>query len=193
MSPTAPCSTPSLPTRRGLLTLGLGLTAGAAGAALGQEEPPSGQPRVIYAVRHAEKGEGQDPVLTEAGAARARQLAEVLRDVPLSAVYSTSPQRTRLTAAPVAEGRGLEVTTYRPQKGALSGQLLAGTGPALVVGHSNTIPALLRELGADPGAGELQGYDDLFLLLLLPAQGGAPRALLQHLHYGARSAAAHGH
>ena len=68
--------------------------------------------------------------------------------------------------------------------GALPGELLKRSGAVLVVGHSNTIPALLRELGVDPGTDELPGYDDLWLLARGPGEGS--KLLAQHLHYGAR-------
>lgn len=172
-------------TRRRFLGRAAALGAGASLGLIGgarADEPPG--PLWLYLVRHAEKGEGNDPELTEAGRARAEQLAAILRDVSLGAVYSTSPRRTQLTAAPVAKAHGLEVTTYQPRKGALTGELLQRSGAVLVVGHSNTIPALLRELGIDPGTDELPGYDDLWLLARGP--GGQNKLLAQHLHYGAR-------
>lgn len=162
-------------TRRGLLGAGLGL---AVTAPAGAEEPAG--PLVVYAVRHAEKGTGDDPPLTEAGTARAERLAAALRDVALEAVYSTATLRTRSTAAPAAKGHGLEVTTCAPE--ALSKALAGRSGAVLVVGHSNTIPALLREVGAELALEVLEGYDDLFILVRSP---GAPRPLLLRLHYGA--------
>lgn len=169
--------TPPHLTRRGLLGLGVGLAAGATLPARGAD--PS-EPLLVYAVRHAEKGEGDDPPLTEAGTARVAQLVEALRDVPLRAVYSTATRRTRDTAAPVAQGHGLEVTSYRPGP---RGLLAQQSGAVLVVGHSNTVPALLRDLGADVATEELDGHDDLFLVIALRSPAAA--VLLQHLHYGA--------
>lgn len=163
--------------RRGLLGAGLGLAAGAASARAGDAPP-----LVVYACRHAEKGsEGNDPALTEAGAARAETLAAMLRDVPLRAVLSTDTVRTRTTAGPAAKGHGLEVTTYKPGK--VAAAIGDQGGAVLVVGHSNTIPATLKELGAELPAAELEGFDDLFVLVKLP---GA--VVLQRLHYGAASA-----
>lgn len=171
-------------TRRGLLGAGLGLAAGAASARAGE----GAAPLVVYACRHGEKGtEGNDPALTEAGAARAETLAAMLRDVPLRAVFSTDTIRTRTTAGPAAKGHSLEVTTYAPK--ALLKALGDQGGAVLVVGHSNTIPATLRELGADLPATELEGFDDLFVLVKLPAP--AP-VVLQRLHYGAASGASGG-
>lgn len=174
---TTPASTVTV-TRRRLLGAGLGL---AASAPVWAEEPAA--PLVVYAVRHAEKGTGDDPPLTEAGTARAERLAAALRDVPLQAVFSTATRRTRSTAEPAAKGHQLEVTTYAPKAGVLAKTLAGLSGAVLVVGHSNTIPALLRELGAELALEELEGNDDLFLLVRAPGSA-VSRPLLQRLHYG---------
>lgn len=171
------------PTRRRLLALGLGVGASAAlsGRALAED---AARPLVVYAVRHAEKGEGRDPGLTEAGAARAAELQRVLKDVAFDAVYSTNTLRTRSTAQPVAEGHGLEVTTYDP--GGIAKQLKAGEArTVLVVGHSNTTPDLIRALGGDFELKLLPEscYDALLLAVVLPGGG----TLVQHLHFGAES------
>jgi 2,3-bisphosphoglycerate-dependent phosphoglycerate mutase len=162
-------------TRRGLLGAGLAL-----GAGLTARGADPSEPLVVYCVRHAEKAEGDDPLLTDAGTARVAQLVDALKDIPLRAVYSTDTRRTQATARPVAQGHGLEVTSYRPETRGLLGQQ---RGAVLVVGHSNTIPLLLRELGADFAAAELGGHDDLFLVIAAAAPATA--ALFQHLHYGA--------
>lgn len=117
-------------------------------------------------VRHAEKlgGTGPDPALSGAGHARAAALARVLADAPLVAVYSTAYARTRQTATPAADAHGLPVTTYDPREpaDALARRLLAahGDGTVLVVGHSNTVPAIASALcGCDVAAMEETEYD----------------------------------
>jgi hypothetical protein len=53
-------------------------------------------------------------------------------------------------------------------------------GTVLVVGHSNTVPAILRSLGATERIAITEDtYDDLFQLTLAP-EGPT----LHHLHYG---------
>ena len=103
----------------------------------------------IYLVRHAEKGEGEDPPLIAEGAERARQLSELLADESLDAVYSTDTRRTRETAAPSAEHHGREIELYNPDDlEGFAAELLQRHGgqTILVVGHSNTTPALANEL-----------------------------------------------
>lgn len=170
----------SNPTRRGLLALGVGLGASAALPSRAYAQDAQA-PLVVYAVRHAEKGSGRDPELTEAGAARAAELARVLADVTLDAVYSTNTRRTKLTAQPVADGHDLEIQTYDPA--GLAKTLKAGEArTALVVGHSNTTPDLIRALGGEFELKLLPGYDALLIAIVLPGH-----TLVQHLHFGAVS------
>lgn len=104
----------------------------------------------IYLVRHAEKQQdGADPALTECGKARAQALAALLSEIKLSAVYATPYQRTQQTAAAVAKQQQLSVSLYDPREPALlTEQLAQADGPVLVVGHSNTVPALVTLLSS---------------------------------------------
>ena len=137
--------------------------------ALAQEET------LIFLVRHAERaddgGEAQDdPHLSAAGYARARALAEMLKDAGLTHIHSTDFIRTRETGGPSAEGTGLEIEAYDHRAlEAFAEQLLATPGRHLVVGHSNSTPSLVDALGGDPhGAiGHLE-YDRLYMLAVGP-------------------------
>jgi len=124
----------------------------------------------LFFVRHAEKmqtpGE-RDPVLTEAGQRRAEALAELLRDVPLQAVFATAYQRTRLTAAPTAKQKNLPVQEYDARESAAFVQqwLQSGqSGPILIVGHSNTLPEMLRAAGVAESSNKFDEslYGDLY-------------------------------
>lgn len=105
-------------------------------------------------VRHAEKIDdgSRDPPLSTTGQARAQALAAMLRDAPLRAIYATAYRRTQATAAPSANAHSLPVTTYEARLGASEFALRLrrdhGDGTVLVVGHSNTIPALAAALCA---------------------------------------------
>lgn len=101
--------------------------------------------KTYYLVRHAEKAvDGtKNPPLTEVGKTRAQNVAKLLEDKGIKAIYSTNYQRTQQTAAPLAELLGIEVKSYDPSDlKAFADTLKESESSALVVGHSNTTPAL---------------------------------------------------
>jgi len=112
----------------------------------------------IVLVRHAEKQLGtiEDPPLTQEGDERARQLARLFgASAPLGsvqAIYATSTRRAQATAAPLAERLGLTVVTANDAPVALARRVRREHhgGVALVVGHSNTIPAIAAALASRP-------------------------------------------
>jgi broad specificity phosphatase PhoE len=129
------------------------------------------EPSAIYLVRHAEKGaDGKDPSLTPRGLARAGNVAAILGPVGITAIFSTPTKRTQQTAAPLAQRLGVTVQLYDPRAPlALVEQVKALNGAVLVVGHSNTLPELVRLFGGAPGAdiGE-EEYARLYQLLREP-------------------------
>lgn len=128
------------------------------------------QTQEIYFVRHAEKMQtpgDRDPGLTETGQRRAEALAALMLDVPLQAVYATAYQRTRLTATPTAKQKSLPLQQYDARESVAFVQqwLQSGQpGPILVVGHSNTLPEMLRAAGIAESASEFDEslYGDLY-------------------------------
>lgn len=148
---------------RPLLPMLLCLLAGCA------TTPPAATDTVFLVVRHAEKaaGAGRDPLLSEAGRSRARSLAALLGDAPLRAVYATSTHRARDTAAPTAQRRGLQVREYDgtrpPSETATLLHMRHAGQQVLMVGHSDTVPALVASLCACPVAPLDDGaYGDLY-------------------------------
>lgn len=111
-------------------------------------------PTVVIVVRHAEKGTtpANDPPLTEAGTARAKSLAAVLASANVQAVITTQLLRTKDTARPTAEARGLTMETVltstpdHPNAVADAARKHAGQ-TVLVVGHSNTVTQIVAALG----------------------------------------------
>jgi broad specificity phosphatase PhoE len=123
--------------------------------------------KAVFVVRHGEKVSSDDQRLSEAGKARGQRLAKMLADAGIAAVYSTDTERTLGTARPLAEARRLRVSVY-DEPAALAEKVRnehAGES-VLVVGHSNTVPEILKAFGcAEPvtiAAGE---YDNLFLIV----------------------------
>ena len=139
---------------------------------------------VVFLVRHAEKeAGGSDPALSKSGQQRAEQLANVVRDSAIAHVHSSNYLRTRSTAAPAAKQMDLPVQTYNPRdlKG-MAAQLRATGGRHLVVGHSNTTPALVKLLGGEPGKpiNEKGEYDRLYIVTI--ATDGSVSSIL--MRYG---------
>ncbi len=122
---------------------------------------------VIWLVRHAEKvDESADPPLDEAGHARALALAALLADAGIDRILSTDYLRTLDTAAPLARRLGLETEKYDSRDlPALAARIAETPGRYLVVGHSNTTPALAELLGGDAGGPIAhEEYDRLYIL-----------------------------
>lgn len=126
-------------------------------------------------IRHAEKAlvPVDDPGLSAEGRARAEELARQLVDADvvagIDAIYSTPYRRTIETAQPIADTLGLEINRYDPDDNeAVLGRILKNHKGKiiLVVGHSDTLPALIADLGASkkvPPIAELE-YDNLYLI-----------------------------
>lgn len=120
-------------------------------------------------VRHAETtGSGSNPNLSTAGQARADELARILAQVNLNAVYTTDFNRTRQTAQPVADSKGLVSVVYDPfaPQVLIDEALLAfPKGIVLVVGHSNTTPDMLNVVTGTTTFQDIpeSEYDNLFI------------------------------
>lgn len=165
--------------------------AGQDGRSAGRRAPDGTATSVVYLVRHAETSDDDpaDPTLSDAGRARARRLATVLSDAGIERIHSTPFRRTMGTARPVAEALALEIHVYDPRdpgsRDSLLAQLRDG-GRHLVVGHSNTTPAMVRALGADPGAPIREDEHDRLYVVFL--SGSTATSAL--LHYGELPASA---
>jgi 2,3-bisphosphoglycerate-dependent phosphoglycerate mutase len=134
----------------------------------------------IFIVRHAERADASaDSDLSEAGRARAEALAKMLKDKNITAIYVTEFKRTQQTASPLAKALGITVTTLPAKDNAVViAKLRALNGNALVVGHGNTIPDLVKALGiSEPISIGENDYDNLFEIEL----GAKPKLI--HLHY----------
>ena len=141
----------------------------------------------VFVVRHAERADSgaaggmmaKDPDLSDAGRARAAALATVLKDAGITAIYTTELKRTQQTAAPLAKVLGVPVTTISANDTrTLVGKIKAATGNVLVVGHSNTVPDVIKALGVStPVTLADADYDNLFVVTL-----GDKPALIR-LHY----------
>jgi phosphohistidine phosphatase SixA len=150
---------------------------------------------VVLVVRHAEKaGPSGDVPLSSAGEARAQALVAIGREAGVSAVTTTQFQRTRQTGAPLAAAVGITPEVIDVKGGVA--EHVKGIADAirdryagrtvLVVGHSNTVPAIVTALGG-PKLPDLcdDMYDDLFTVIV-SAEG---TARVVHARYGAPTVA----
>ena len=150
---------------------------------------PAAAQRAVFVVRHAEKqSESNEPgvPLSEAGRARANRLAALLKNAGVTAIYSTDFVRTLETAEPLAKALKITVRKYfatgadgNPDLKPLAARLKAehARDTVLVVGHSNTVPPLLKALGcAEDITIAASQYDDLFAVI---PRGDGPPVLLR--------------
>jgi broad specificity phosphatase PhoE len=122
--------------------------------------------KTIILVRHAEKdvsanADPNAPGLSAAGRLRAERLAKLLAKYRVGAVYSTNYRRTRETVEPVAAKRHKSIQIYeesRP-KDLIDTIMKSRTKRFLVVGHSNTVPALANMIEKKPLFASLEEED----------------------------------
>lgn len=123
------------------------------------EAEATAAPVLVLMVRHGEKADDgtPDPPLTEPGRERAACLAAMLDGFAPTHLFSSTYQRTRATLEPLATATGLTPTLIDPKDDAAWQRALRELPPgsrAVVVGHSNTLPALVAALG-----GRVSGLD----------------------------------
>ncbi len=158
-------------------------------------------PRVLFLVRHAEKAAGppKDPLLSEAGSARAIALADLLVDAGVTHLFASEFQRTQLTLAPLAQRIAKTVTVVNagdPAALIATLQALPPGAVAVVAGHSNTLPPLVRGLGGTLSGTETTPRGEMLpdteygrvMQLILPsgADGATAPVTSLRLHVGAR-------
>ena len=136
---------------------------------------------LIFVVRHAEKVTtgGDNPDLSVAGQKRADALARILKDSQITAVFVTEFKRTQETAAPTARAAHLSpIVLPANDVPALVAKLRVLNGNALVVGHGNTIPDLMKALGITT---PISIPDDDYTEIFVVWPGDIPQLL--RLHY----------
>lgn len=135
---------------------------------------------VVLVVRHAERAPGTgDPPISDAGRERAAALAEIGKLTGVSAIVTTQLQRTRQTAAPLAEALKITpvVVPTQPDLAKHAAEIAAAVRQqagktVLVVGHSNTVPAIVAALGGPKLPDLCEPEYDSLITLILDAGGG---------------------
>lgn len=144
----------------------------------------------VIVIRHAEKesASAPDPPLSPAGEKRAALLAQMFGDtkgpVKLDAIYVSATLRSRQTAAPLAARLGIApiVAPADDPKSLARRALQDNSGKrVLIVGHVNTVPAIVAALS---GRRDIPGIDEkdfsTMYIVTVPRIG---RANVLHLNY----------
>ena len=141
--------------------------------------------QIVFLVRHAERAPstspttppgpgmmGEDPPLSAAGERRAARLAAMLASADITSIFTTEYRRARQTAAPLAQKLKLTpIVSAAKDPDPLIAQVRQLKTNVLIVGHSNTLPDLMKRLGvtSEVKIGD-DDFDDLFVLVR-PAAG----------------------
>ena len=146
------------------------------------------QPATVILVRHAEKASATDPdpVLSELGMQRAKDLAAALADAGIGSVITTHLQRTKLTAADVMAATKLTPIVVQAGGATHAADVAAAVKArpvgevVLVVGHSNTVGPIITALGG-PKMGNIcdSQYSNIYIM-----QMTAPAPKLIRANFG---------
>jgi broad specificity phosphatase PhoE len=143
----------------------------------------------VILIRHGERNEptpaDPDPHLNTAGKARAKKLIHVVGQSDIQSVYTSHSVRARETAQPLAAHLGLSITEMDEPLQIRSDILSNYAGKTvLVIGHSNTVPDLINQLGAGsvPAIGNSE-FDTLFVVKVF----SSGEASVTRLKYGDES------
>jgi len=129
----------------------------------------------IIFVRHAEQTSHseQDPGLSDAGRLRVAELTRQLVDADvvagIDAIYATPLRRSQETAQPLADRLDVPINAYDPEdtEQVLETILTDHKGRIiLVVGHSNTVPELIANLGASKNVPPIaqNEFDNIYII-----------------------------
>lgn len=137
------------------------------------------QNTTLIFIRHAEKADnGKDTHLSPDGHLRAEALKNTLSEVDVTAIYCTPYNRTRQTVTPTAEAKAIKIEEYPTTKpyGEFTKEILAAHKGkiVLIVGHSNTVPEILKALTNNSFAVSIEEhqFDNLFIVTI-PSDGTA--------------------
>jgi phosphohistidine phosphatase SixA len=156
------------------------------------------KPVTVFLVRHAEREDEprQDPPLKKEGVARSQELAKLLGAAGIKTIITSQFARTKQTGEPLATKLNLTPVSISLRSNPNNPRLIAEESTTevvnkilersgesvLLVGHSNSVPDVIKMLGGDtvPTIDERQ-FNNLFIVTVY-AKG---KAKVVHLKYGA--------
>ena len=180
--------------RKSLILITLVICASVISQAIAQDDF---KPKTVFLIRHAEREDEprQDPPLKKEGVARSKELARLLGNAGIKTIFTSQFTRTKQTAEPLATKLGLTAAQISLKSNPTNPRQIAEESTAevvnkimerpgenvLVVGHSNSIPDVIKMLGGDvvPTIDERK-FDDLFIVTVY-AKG---KAKVTNLQYG---------
>ncbi|MDX2180238.1 MAG: histidine phosphatase family protein [Bryobacteraceae bacterium] len=140
--------------------------------------------QTIFVVRHAERTGDPDPPLNEQGRARAEALAHTLRDARVKHFFASDTLRAQGTAEPAAKAAGRRVEIYKQtaldELVARVRTAVSKGEAALIVGHRETVPRIVKAIGGREIAPLKSGEHDRLIVV-------APGPAVVELRYGAKS------
>jgi phosphohistidine phosphatase SixA len=130
--------------------------------------------RFIYLVRHAEKENPNDPnsALSQQGFERANDLRDYFGDKQLQLIYVSTFIRTQQTSASTASAKNIIARKFDQQNIDTLNLMLIEfeslqIGNILVVGHTNSIPYLIKEFcGVDIELIAENDYNNLYTIAI---------------------------
>jgi 2,3-bisphosphoglycerate-dependent phosphoglycerate mutase len=143
--------------------------------------------QIFYIVRHAEKYTGTNPAISIKGMKRAGDLYRVLKNKKIDLIMISQYRRTGMTGDSLRIYKNIDTVYYTADTTGESifKKINPFAGKAkniLIIGHSNTLPAIIRKAGVkDFMLKEIPDYeyDNLFIV---KRQKG--RAVLKSKKYG---------
>jgi len=140
--------------------------------------------QTVIVIRHAERADGgaganagmtdkpADPPLSAVGEARAAKLAAMLAETGVNAIFTTEFKRTQDTAKPLAAKLGLKSVTVsaKDTEGLIARiQKDHAKDVVLIVGHSNTVPDIVKAFTGKVIIMKDEEYDAMFVLTPIAA------------------------
>ena len=135
------------------------------------QSPTDSKVSSFYFIRHAEKDTSnpadRDPDLVMEGVLRAARWSSIFNRIDFDIIYTTDYKRTRNTALPIAEQKKLPLTFYSPNGFDSVDFVKNNFGKTvLIVGHSNTVPAMVNALIGEKQYKQIKeiNYTNLYII-----------------------------
>lgn len=143
----------------------------------------------VILLRHADRNvpdpDDPDPHLNQAGKKRAQVLPHVIGKSGVKAVYTSSYIRTQETARPFLDANPGLPAMQMDEASEIKDDILSNRAgqTVLVVGHSDSVPDLINQLGGGIVEIKEKEYDNLFVLTVV----AIGKAKVVRLKYGSPS------